>query len=99
MIKDTHGDYLVAVRELAAELEVPLIDMSEKSKRFFEQVGTEKTKELFLWVKPGENPNYPEGVEDNTHFSENGAREIANLVVEGIRDLQVLPLSSLIKEL
>lgn len=97
VIQDTHGEYLTAVRELAAELKVPLIDMSEKSKRLFEQAGVEKTKELFLWVKPGVNPNYPDGVEDNTHFSEEGAKQIARLVVEGIRELQLQPLAGLIK--
>jgi lysophospholipase L1-like esterase len=97
MIKDTHGDYLIAVRELAAELNVPLIDMSEKSKRFFEKVGIEKTKEIFLWVKPGESPNYPDGVEDNTHFSDNGAKEVARLVVEGIKENKIYPLTEFIK--
>lgn len=98
MIKDSHGDFLIAVRELAAELNVPIIDMSEKSKRLFEQAGIEKTKEIFLWVKPGESPNYPDGVEDNTHFSVYGAKEIARLVVEGIQELQLQPLASLIKK-
>lgn len=86
IIKDTHGNYIVAVRDLAAELNVPLIDMGEKSKRLFEQIGIEKTKEIFLWVKPGGNLNHPDGIQDNTHFSEKGAKEIARLVVEGIKE-------------
>jgi lysophospholipase L1-like esterase len=97
IIQDTHGDYLVAMRELAKELNVPLIDMSEKSKPFFEELGPEKTKEIFLWVKPGETPNYPEGVEDNTHFSEKGAKEMARFVVEGILEEQIKPLVNFIK--
>jgi lysophospholipase L1-like esterase len=40
---------------------------------------------LFLQLKPGENPNYPNGVDDNTHFSPLGAEEMANLAVDGIR--------------
>ena len=86
IIKDTHGNYLVAVRDLAAELNVPLIDMGEKSKRLFEKIGIEKTKEIFLWLKPGENLNHSDGIQDNTHFSEKGAKEIARLVVEGIKE-------------
>jgi lysophospholipase L1-like esterase len=96
-IQDTHGDYLVAMRELARELKVPLIDMSNKSIAFFEELGPEKTKEIFLWVKAGENPNYPNGVQDNTHFCENGAKVMANLVVEGILEEKLEPLCSLLK--
>jgi lysophospholipase L1-like esterase len=96
-IQDTHGDYLVAMRELAKELNVPLIDMSKKSILFFEELGPEKTKEIFLWVKAGENPNYPDGVQDDTHFCEKGAAAMANLVVEGIIEERIEPLCSLLK--
>jgi lysophospholipase L1-like esterase len=96
-IKDTHGDYLIAMRELSKELNVPLIDMSQKSIPFFEELGPEKTKEIFLWVKAGENPNYPEGVQDNTHFCENGAKAMANFVVEGIIEEKLEPLCCLLK--
>jgi lysophospholipase L1-like esterase len=36
-------------------------------------------------LKPGEHPNYPEGKEDNTHFSELGARLIAQLVLAELK--------------
>lgn len=96
-IKDSHGSYPSAVRELAAELQVPFIDMTEKSRKLLEETGEEKSKAFFLWLRPGENPHYPEGVEDNTHFSENGALEMARLVAEGIKELQLQPLVSLMK--
>jgi len=48
--------------------------------------GVEGSKKLFLQLKPGENPNYPNGVEDNTHFSPLGAEEMAKLAVEVIRE-------------
>jgi hypothetical protein len=32
------------------------------------------------------NSNYPNGIADNTHFSPFGARIVAALVVEGIRE-------------
>ncbi|MDR6884365.1 pectinesterase family protein [Bacillus sp. 3255] len=96
-LADTHGEYPSAVRRLAAELEVPLIDLAEKSKRLFESLGAERTKALLLWLQPGEHPNYPDGVTDDTHFSEAGATEIARLVVEGIKELG-LPLARLLRE-
>jgi lysophospholipase L1-like esterase len=96
-IQDTHGNYLIAMRELASELNVPLIDMSKKSTLFFEKLGPEKTKKIFLWLQPGESVNYPEGIQDNTHFSELGAKEIARLVVEGIIEKQLKPLCEFVK--
>ena len=41
---------------------------------------------LTLQLKPSENPNYPKGVEDNTHFNPKGAGEMAAFAVEGIRE-------------
>lgn len=85
-LKDTHGAYLEAVRQLAAEESVPLIDLAAKSKQLFEELGPEATKSLFLWGSPGEWMNYSGGIRDNTHFQEQGGLKIAGLVVEGIRE-------------
>lgn len=85
-LRNTHGDYPDAVRQLADELHVPLIDLTETSGRLLQSMGAESAKKLFLWLKPGEHPNYPDGVEDNTHFCEYGAGEIAGLVAEGMRE-------------
>src|SRR5204862_551137 len=40
-------------------------------------------------LKPGENPNYPTGVEDNTHYTPLGAETTARLAVEGIREAKL----------
>lgn len=96
-IKDTHGDYLVAMRELARDMNVPLIDVAVKSKDLFDKIGVENTKKIFLWLTVGEKSNYPNGVEDNTHFCEEGAKAIAELIAKAIVDQQIEPLSALIK--
>lgn len=93
----THGLYPAAMKEVAHEENVLLIDLQTKSKNLFQLLGQEKTKELFLWLNVGEQQNYPKGVQDNTHFQQRGAREIARLVVEGIEE-QKLPLSSHIQK-
>ncbi|UQZ32688.1 GDSL family lipase [Paenibacillus sp. PK3_47] len=85
-LKDTHGAYLEAVRKLAEEEGVTLIDLAEKSRRLFEELGPEGTKSVFLWGAPGEWMNLSGGVQDNTHFQERGGLRIAELVVEGIRE-------------
>ena len=93
---DTHGDYPKAVRQLADELDVPLIDLHQRSFVHFGQLGKEATKKIFLWLKPGEAQNYPQGIEDNTHFSCYGAQEVGKLVVAGLKTLD-LPLKNYLK--
>lgn len=86
---DTHGDYPGVVRALAVEMKVPLIDMLNLSASVLEKYGPDRSRELFLQLKPGENPNYPKGVEDNTHFSPLGAELMASEAVDGIREAKL----------
>lgn len=83
--QDTHGDYPDAVRKVAAELKVPLIDMHRVSERVLQDLGAENSRKLFLQLKPNENANYPKGVEDNTHFNDQGAEEMAKLAIAEIK--------------
>ena len=86
---ETHETYSKLVRELAAELKVHVIDLDKKSMVLYQQLGEEASKLLFLQLQPGEHPNYPEGKNDNTHFSELGARLIAQIVLAEIRGLKL----------
>src|ERR1041384_5483180 len=83
---DTHGEYPGIVRSVAREQKVPLIDMHRKSEAVIKRYGVEGSRALFLQLKPGENANYPNGIEDNTHFRPAGAEEMAKLAIEGIRE-------------
>jgi lysophospholipase L1-like esterase len=95
--KDSHGVYPDIVREVAALYKVALIDMHRKSEQVIKQYGVEESRKLFLQLKPGENINYPKGIEDNTHFSPLGADVMARLAVEGIRE-QKLGLARYLKK-
>jgi lysophospholipase L1-like esterase len=66
------GDFPEAVRRVAKEENVPLIDLNEMSHPFYEAMGPEKSKLAFA---PG----------DNTHHNNYGSYELARCVVEGIR--------------
>ena len=88
MLQDTHGDYSIAMKQLAEDADVPLIDLGTSSKRLLESLGQEGSKELYLWLEPGVHPNYPEGVQDNTHFSEAGAIAIAELVIQELKQIK-----------
>jgi len=83
---DTHGEYPDIVRTVAAEYKVVLIDMHHETENLIKRYGVEASKKLFLQLAPGENSNYPKGIEDNTHFSPLGAGLVAGLVVDAIRE-------------
>jgi lysophospholipase L1-like esterase len=95
---DTHGEYPGVVRVVAAEYKVAMIDMHRKSEGIIKQYGVEESRKLFLQLKPDENPNYPKGIEDNTHFSPLGAKIMAGLAVDGIRE-QKLALARYLKKI
>jgi len=82
----THGEYPEAAKSVGKTQKVDVIDMESKSAAVLTHYGNEGSRKLFLQLKPGENPNYPNGVEDNTHFNPTGAEEMAKLAVEGIRE-------------
>ena len=94
---DTHGGYPEIVRQVADSLDVPLVDMHRKSEKLIVEHGEEGSKKLFLHIKPGEYEVLPDGLEDNTHFSEYGARLMAELFVEGIEELGLKKLSRRLK--
>lgn len=94
---DTHGEYPDLTRRVAAEQKVTLVDMHRSSEKVLVKYGPEESRKLFLQLKAGENPNYPQGVEDNTHFSPLGADLMAALAVDGFRE-QKLKLVKFLKK-
>lgn len=82
---DTHADYPDIVRRVAAEQKVALIDMHRLSEKVLVKYGPDESRKLFLQLKAGEHPNYPQGVEDNTHFSPLGAEIMAGLAADAFR--------------
>jgi lysophospholipase L1-like esterase len=87
--QQTHPEYSSYVIEISKKLNVPLIDLDVKSRTLYQQMGVENSKLLFVQLKPGEHPNYPNGKEDNTHFNELGARLIAQLVLQEMKNLKL----------
>lgn len=75
----SHGDYPRVMREVAVALGVPLLELEEATRQRVSALGPEASKALFLHFAPGENPALPAGLDDDTHLSERGAREVAAL--------------------
>ena len=88
-VEGSHEIYSSIVRETAKVAGVPLIDLDKSSQELLQKLGPVNSKALFLNLEKDEHPNFPDGKEDNTHFSEYGARKIAELVLAGIRSLKL----------
>ncbi|MEO7413022.1 MAG: rhamnogalacturonan acetylesterase, partial [Opitutaceae bacterium] len=79
-IRNNHGDYPEAVRQVAKEEGVAFIDLSAVSFTFYEALGP--TKAPLAFSGSGER-------RDATHHNNYGAYEFAKAVVEGIRANQL----------
>ncbi|MFC7142743.1 rhamnogalacturonan acetylesterase [Halosimplex aquaticum] len=88
-LEDTHQEYAALTRDVAQDRDVPLIDADERSRALLRELGTEESKSLYLHLSPGEHVNYPDGIADDTHFSREGARRMAELVLDGIEELDL----------
>lgn len=74
----THGAYPDAMRNLAVDRGVRLVDLEKATMQLFRLAGVEGTKKIFCHVPAG-HTNYPDGLEDNSHLQEDGAVRIAGL--------------------
>lgn len=94
---NTHGEYPNAVRLLAKEENVPLIDLNNMSKDLYEAWGVEGSKKAFVHYPAGTFPGQDKALEDNTHFNPYGGYEIARCIIKGIIESN-LPIEKYIKK-
>lgn len=83
---DTHGTYPDAVRKVAAETGVILIDLHKTSCCMVERFGSEKSKLLYLHIDTIEYEHLKKPIMDDTHLSPYGGFKICDLVVAGLRE-------------
>ena len=90
-LQPTHGEYPAAMRAVAEEMKVPLVDLYGESFRIVEARGEEGSKALFMHLSPGEYPEKPEGQEDNAHTRRAGAELFAAAAARGLKALGLVP--------
>lgn len=76
--KSEHTAYVKAMEEVARELSVPFINLTEKSTGLMLEAGEEVTKQWYMHV--------PDKI-DNTHLKYEGAVRYAGCIAEGLREL------------
>ncbi|MGT2784243.1 rhamnogalacturonan acetylesterase [Streptococcus merionis] len=80
LLSDTVWDYPTAMREVAEDQQVELIDVYDLSQKLLKSYGPETSKTLFMHLLPKQHENYPEGIVDDTHLSPIGAWKIAEQI-------------------
>ncbi|MBN2765704.1 MAG: family 43 glycosylhydrolase [Paludibacteraceae bacterium] len=95
---DMHGVYPDIVREVAKAKRVPMIDMQKYTSEWLSAEGVSVSRQYFHKYAAGQNPLYPKGLDDNTHFVEKGARRVASFFINGIKENNVSGLTKLLKE-
>lgn len=84
--RNCHGDYPEAMRQVAEEFGIPLLDITTSSLDWIESLGDEASKPYFMSLEPGKYAIAPDGKVDNTHTKANGARKVALLVCDAVKE-------------
>ena len=88
-IVETHEDYPDAMRWVARRENVPVIELHDMTRTFYEAMGVEASKKAFVHYPANTYPGQVQKLEDNTHFNPYGAYEIAKCVIEGMKKLDL----------
>ena len=88
-ILETHGDYPDAMRAVAKREGVPVIELHDMTRTFFETLGYENSKKALVHYPANTFLGQDKPLADNTHFNPYGAYEIAKMVVMGMKQLNL----------
>jgi lysophospholipase L1-like esterase len=86
-ILETHDDYPDAMRDVAKREGIPVIELHEMTRIFFETLGFEGSKKALVHYPANTFPGQEKALEDNTHFNPYGAYEVAKMVVMEMKQL------------
>ena len=89
--------YLQSAREVAAETKCDLVDLYAYADKELNAAGENKGTQLYLVLKPGDYPNYPEGKSDRCHICFRGALFYAKAFAL-LAKQNKLPIAELFKE-
>ena len=89
-IINAHGEYPDAIRRVAMQRGVILLDVLAESTRIIEAMGDEATVPLYLNVEPGLYPAYPDGSRDDTHTQRAGAEFFAKMTADMLREQRLI---------
>lgn len=86
-LAESHGEYPDAVRMLAKQRNLPLIDIYAMSTSLLRDLGEEESRRLYMHVQPGVYPAFPDGLTDDTHTRRPGAEAYARMTAEALKEM------------
>lgn len=87
----THGEYPQVIKCVAERMDLAFVDMEKLTASYFSRLGPERSKTCFMHLSPGESPNYPEGIADDTHLNSRGAEAVASIFVSHAKTNMMVP--------
>jgi len=96
-IINTLGEFPDAMRLLAKQEQVALIDLNTMSRILYEAWGPELSKRAFVHYSAGTFPGQTDALADNTHFNAFGGDQLARCIIKGIIDNNI-PIREYIRE-
>lgn len=94
---DTHGVYPGIVKEVAKQKKVDLVDMQASTAEWLTKAGVASSRQYFHKFAPGVSRLYPQGLDDNTHFVEKGARAVAGMFADALKGAMKQELKNYLK--
>lgn len=82
VLVDTHGAYLESPKKVAAEMNVPFVDLNQLTRQMVARYGREGSKKLWQHIPAGIYEACPNGRTDNTHLCVKGARVVAGIAID-----------------
>ena len=82
---DRFGDNPAAMKQVAEEEGVTLLDITTPTLDWIESLGDEASRPYFMHLPAGKYACAPEGKEDNTHTVARGARKVTEIVCEALK--------------
>lgn len=83
----SHRDFPAAMKALAAQENVPVIDLTQMVENMYVAMGVEGSKKTLVHYPAGTFPDQDKELADNTHFNPFGAWEVSKMVVQGLIDM------------
>ncbi|WP_430609325.1 rhamnogalacturonan acetylesterase [Enterococcus sp. DIV0876] len=79
------GGYPAAMRAFAEQYDILCLDIFTATQNYFNGITQAEAQSHFLHLPVGVHPNYPNGIEDNTHLNAHGATVVAQLIAQALK--------------
>ncbi|MCC8120251.1 MAG: rhamnogalacturonan acetylesterase [Bacteroidales bacterium] len=86
ILVDTHGAYREAPKHVADSLGVTFIDMNALTHELVQELGPERSREMFMWIPANTYEFCPNGKIDNTHLNILGGILVSRLAVNALAE-------------